>query len=125
MLQIIGWVLCAMLFANGLAMFGNPAYAVPNGQFTKMNAHAKWAAWFCMIAALVFAVWLYVQGRPINDMVSGASYSAEYGDMAADPKSEAEVEAEADTAMKASNDALKAADAAIEKLAREQEGAQR
>lgn len=109
MLQIIGWIFCVGLFCFGVSMIGNANYQVEdeNGK-KKMTEAGNLAAVIAIFAAFGFALWLYAQGKPINDAYgySSSSYS--------DAPSGASIasEAEADAAAAAAEAAAAGAEAA-------------
>lgn len=110
MLQIIGWVLCLMLFCKGCEIIANPAYRIPDVP-DQLNGWSNTAAVLAIGGSMLFAFALYYQGTALNDIASASSYSAtpDYSSM-----TPAEVEALADQAAKDAMGAAEAADAAAD-----------
>lgn len=65
MLQMIGWALCAWMFAHGFSMFGSAQYRVRDAEGDlKMTGAGMLAAGLLIMASVAFALWFYIQGTP-------------------------------------------------------------
>lgn len=68
MLQIIGWLLCAMMIGKAIEMVGNTSYRVDHEDGKpKMTDAAHLAVLFYLLAALSFGILLHLQGSAINN----------------------------------------------------------
>lgn len=65
MLQIIGWLGCAMLAVKLLEMAANPALRLESGTPKDSVLLAMLIGWASVFG---FALWLYVQGQPVSDL---------------------------------------------------------
>lgn len=109
MLQIIGWTLCVGLFCFGVSMMGNANYQFEDENGKKqMTGAGNFAAFVAVAASLGFALWLYVQGKPLNDAYGYSSPDYPTEALAAEA-----VAAEGEAAAKAGEEAAAAADAAV------------
>ncbi|UPT53039.1 hypothetical protein [Synechococcus phage Yong-M3-232] len=69
MIQIIGFLGCAMLAIKLLEMAANSALRDENGEMRSTAHFAQFAGWACVLG---FAFWLFVQGGQFPDMQASA-----------------------------------------------------
>lgn len=76
MLQIIGWMLCAMLAIKGISMMGDNRYIEEDAEGNKkMSEAGHFAAIASIIVAVGFAFWFFNQGEAFADL-SRSGYSS-------------------------------------------------
>lgn len=98
MIQIIGWLLCTMLFCFGVSIIGNSSFMETDEHGgKKLTGSASFACTVAIIAAFGFAFWLYEQGRPVRDY-SYESYPVSSEDIQRDAAAAADAAAEASAA---------------------------
>lgn len=94
MLQLIGYVLCAAMFAHGVSMFGNANFRARDAQGDmKMTEAGNMAGGLFIIAAGAFALWFYILGEQLER--SMASATSIYTSSSMSPLSPSEVDAAA------------------------------
>ena len=71
MLQIIGWILCLMLFAKGIEFVTSNAYRSEDR--VNVNSLANGVGGLCIIGALLMGFFLYQQGKAM-ERVTGSLF---------------------------------------------------